>query len=159
MIVTLRLSILILVSILLHSVYSNSSSFAIGYVQSNVLRKINPLASSDSVPATKRKGPSPTSGQTHPSPVIQRRVRKYLQMLVEIEWKSRANPVLRSMPAKSVVNSFTHQFECYSQLRYPFDKPLADGQSVRGWWKALLQNPDASVLAVSCMDLRRSLQY
>jgi hypothetical protein len=85
-----------------------------------------------------------------PSQIVYLRVLRYLGKLAEAEWRTKAHPILaRFSRASDLVAAFKNQFHSYSLLCYPFDKPLAPGQSVRSWWCSMLENPDANVLAVS----------
>jgi hypothetical protein len=119
-----------------------------GYVHSNVLRKLNPLALTIKIPGSS-KSAAAKSTDPRPSRIVHDRVCRYLRKLVEAEWKTKQHPILSKFTRKQVQEKFSREFESYSFLRYPFDKPLVEGQTVRSWWKELIQNPDASVLAVS----------
>jgi hypothetical protein len=133
---------------------------AVGYVHSKVLKKLNPLALSIHIPAPSNpKGPEAHNPNPIPSQIVYVRILRYLGKLAEAEWRTKAHPILaRFSRTSDLVAAFKNQFHSYSLLRYPFDKPLAPGQSVRSWWCSMLENPDANVLAVSSCsrDLRLS---
>jgi hypothetical protein len=114
-----------------------------------VLKKLNPLALSIRVPA-RSKGAEPIKVSPIPSQIVYNRVLAYLGKLAEAEWRTKEHPILaRFSRGSDLVSTFKNQFHSYSLLRYPFDKPLAPGQSVRSWWCSFLEHPEANVLAVS----------
>jgi hypothetical protein len=91
----------------------------------------------------------PSQPSPIPSQIVYQRVLVYLGKLVEAEWQTKQHPVLSHFNrGKDLVAAFKNQFHSYSLLRYPFDKPLAPGQSVRSWWCFFLEHPEANVLAV-----------
>lgn len=120
----------------------------LGYVHSKVLRKLNPLELTIRIPASKPTTSASSERDPKPNQAIYDRVRTYLAGLLEAEFKSHAHPVLSGMSSKQVKEQFTRQFDHYSRLQYPFDKPLAAGQSVLSWWQSLVPNTDSAVLAV-----------
>lgn len=120
------------------------STLTIVYVQSNVLRKLNPLVNTIRIPA-----PPTSASNPIPSQAVYNRVFKYLGELLEAEWRSKQNPRLTKFSSKELIKGFKHQFKSYSLLRYPFDRPLKNKQSIRSWWCSLLDHPDAEILAVS----------
>lgn len=129
-----------------------------GYVHSKVLKKLNPLKLTICIPAPKHRGEFAPSDTSIQSQAVYDRVLKYIGKLIEVEWKSKEHPILaRFSRATDLVAAFKSQFRCYSLLRYPFDKPLAEGQTVRAWWCSFLEHPEANVLAVSYRFMLLSL--
>lgn len=119
-------------------------------MQSNVLKKLNPLELTIRIPATSGgTAPGSAASDLIPSQAVFNRVFKYLGKLLEAEWKTKQNPLLIRFDRKELITTFKHQFHSYSLLRYPFDRPLGDKQSIRSWWYSLLEHPDAHILAVS----------
>ncbi|KZP06363.1 hypothetical protein FIBSPDRAFT_940040 [Athelia psychrophila] len=85
------------------------------YVHSKVLKKLNPLELTISIPA-QHPGSSHTPGTKIPSQAAYSRVLKYIGSL-------------HSSDVKAAIKS---QFYSYSLLRFPFDKPLMEGQTCIG---------------------------
>lgn len=123
-----------------------------GYVHSKVLKKVNPLELSIRVPAPPTANKDKSTGPI-PSQAMYNRVLQYLGKLVEAEWRSKGHPVVSKYSRKELTTTFKNQFQSYSLLRYPFDKPLGKDQSVRSWWSSLVDHPDADILAVSIIDI------
>ena len=116
-----------------------------------MLKKLNPLELSIQIPARSQpSGADSSIPSPIPSQIVYKRVLTYLGKLAEAEWRTKEHPILtRFSRGSDLVAAFKNQFHSYSLLRYPFDKPLTPGQSVRSWWCSLLEHPEANVLAVS----------
>lgn len=54
----------------------------------------------------------------------------YLKTVIEPEWKSKNNPMLKGLICSQVQESFVHQLYCYACLQYPFDTPVEVNQSI-----------------------------
>ncbi|KAG1830992.1 hypothetical protein DFJ58DRAFT_848325 [Suillus subalutaceus] len=86
------------------------------------------------------------------SPTYQR-VTKYLKVVLEAEFKSQHNPVLKGKTATFVRESFVRQFERYVKGQYPFDTPLEEGQNTLSYWIHLTKISEGSVLACMAQKL------
>jgi hypothetical protein len=73
----------------------------------------------------------------------------FLKGLLEGEWKSKENAILKKLTGREAQQSFLRQFERYARGQYPFDTPLEDGQSTLSWWTHLTKIPEGNILAVS----------
>ncbi|KAG2069362.1 hypothetical protein BDR04DRAFT_1055530 [Suillus decipiens] len=71
----------------------------------------------------------------------------FLKVLLEGEWKSKENVILKKLTGREAQQSFLRQFECYARGQYPFDTPLGDGQSTLSWWTHLTRIPEGNILA------------
>jgi hypothetical protein len=72
-----------------------------------------------------------------------------LKGLLEAEWKTKENIVLKKLSGRDAQQSFLRQFERYARGQYPFDTPLEDGESTLSWWKHLTRIPEGNIIAVS----------
>ncbi|KAG2097066.1 hypothetical protein BD769DRAFT_1644208 [Suillus cothurnatus] len=101
------------------------------YVNSKLFQKnLNPLALTFVLPAQ-----------------IFSRVLVFLKILLEGEWKSKENVILKKLTGREAQQSFLRQFERYARGQYPFDAPLGDGQSTLSWWTHLTRIPEGNILA------------
>lgn len=81
------------------------------------------------------------------------RVLKYLKHIVEMEWRSQHNPILKGMSAQDVQSAFIRQFEQYVKGVYPFEVPIGEKQNPLAYWRNLSLNSDSAVLAVKAFIL------
>ncbi|KAG1853661.1 hypothetical protein F4604DRAFT_1686250 [Suillus subluteus] len=86
------------------------------------------------------------------SPTYQHVV-KYLKVVLEAEFKSQHNPVLKGKTAAFVRESFVCQFERYVKGQYPLDTPLEEGQNMLSYWMHLTKISQGSVLACIAQKL------
>ncbi|TDL14241.1 hypothetical protein BD410DRAFT_734381 [Rickenella mellea] len=123
------------------------------YVHSAVLKEPNPLAFTIRVPATK-----PKASDANKPPIanvkVFKRVGQYLGSVLEAEVKNGINPSLVAPGLRSSIKrDFMTQFEAYARLYWPFNAPLAKGQTVFSWWENLLLSPHASLLATIAVKI------
>jgi hypothetical protein len=122
-----------------------------GYVNSKLFQKnLNPLALTFVLPAQSAKTmSSESSGPPIQNYAVFSRVLVFLKVLLEGEWKSKENVILKKLTGREAQQSFLRQFERYARGQYPFDTPLGDGQSTLSWWTHLTRIPEGNILAVS----------
>ncbi|KAG2142162.1 hypothetical protein BD769DRAFT_1772670 [Suillus cothurnatus] len=120
-----------------------------GYVNSKLFQKnLNPLALTFVLPAQSAKTmSSESSGPPIQNYAVFSRVLVFLKVLLEGEWKSKENVILKKLTGREAQQSFLRQFERYARGQYPFDTPLGDGQSTLSWWTHLAGVPEGNILA------------
>jgi hypothetical protein len=120
-------------------------------VRSKIFQKnSNPLALTILLPAQMTKDlTSESSGPPIQNYAIFARVLTFLKGLLEAEWKTKENIILKKLSGRDAQQSFLRQFERYARGQYPFDTPLEDGESTLSWWKHLTRIPEGNILAVS----------
>jgi hypothetical protein len=92
---------------------------------------------------------SESSGPPIQNYTVFSRVLVFLKVLLEGEWKSKENVILKKLTGREAQQSFLRQFGRYTRGQYPFDTPLGDGQSTLSWWMHLTRIPEGNILAVS----------
>ncbi|KAG6376828.1 hypothetical protein JVT61DRAFT_1854 [Boletus reticuloceps] len=102
--------------------------------------KVPPLMAQQQVSKTSPKG------SIMQSPALQR-VLKYLKHVLEMEWRSKHNPILKGMSVQDIQSSFLRQFERYVTGVYPFEVPIEERESLLVYWHNLTLNKDSAVLA------------
>ncbi|KAJ8579575.1 hypothetical protein M405DRAFT_778782, partial [Rhizopogon salebrosus TDB-379] len=128
------------------------------YVRSAILH--NPLSLKIKLPHVSdasKKIDSTQAAATHDDAVLKsptyQRVVKYLKTVLEAEFKSQHNPILKGKMAPFVREAFIRQFEHYVKGQYPFDTPLEEGQDTLSYWNHLTKITEGSVLACIAQKL------
>ena len=112
----------------------------------------NPLSLKIKLPrisASKIDHPTATPDEAALKSPTYQRVIKYLKTVLEAEFKSQHNPVLKGKTALFVREAFVCQFEHYVKGQYPFDVPLEEHQNTLSYWNHLTKIPEGSILAVN----------
>ncbi|KIK78533.1 hypothetical protein PAXRUDRAFT_28593 [Paxillus rubicundulus Ve08.2h10] len=125
------------------------------YIQSAFLRSHpNPLAITikvpplDSVASLKVKVAKPDSDSDGllKTPMFSW-ILKFLKQLLEVEWRSQHNLILKGKTGAEVRTAFNWQFERYIKGVYPFETPIQEHKSPLSYWHHLTLNSDSAILA------------
>jgi len=125
-----------------------------GYPNTDLLLKPNPH-SATLVSIKQQSQQEKKSGDDDPtkSPVYQRIGNFSLKLLKDEIQRIPRHPDLKKLTSKSIAKDFKAQLATYAKGLYPFNTPIAEGQSVLLWWRTFEGHPLSGALAVSSMYL------